>query len=105
MLHVRPNLFNYESYMINHINPYVGNILLKDLSVTDIQGLYTRLYDKGRVDGNGGLNAKTVNRIHILINSALEQALKNGMVSRNVSKLTERRSQPARNLHPTPRWS
>ncbi len=89
---VRPNtLFNYESYMLNHINPYVGKILLKDLAVSDLQGLYTRLYDKGRVDGRGGLNAKTVNRIHILINSSLEQALKNGMVTRNVSKMTERK--------------
>lgn len=83
-------LYNYESYLINHVYPNIGDKTLDKLTTTDVQRLYTHLYKAGRVDGKGGLNPKTVNRIHTILGSAMEQALKNGLVSKNVVKLTEK---------------
>lgn len=41
-----------------------------------------------RADGKGGLSVKTVRNLHNMIHEALEQAMKNGLISKNVSELT-----------------
>jgi integrase len=44
----------------------------------------------GRLDGIGGLDSKTVHRIHVILNAAIKQAMKNGLLNKNVVSLTER---------------
>jgi len=39
--------------------------------------------ENGRLDGKGGLSPKTIKNIHVMLHEALEQALKNGLISRN----------------------
>ncbi|OGO80081.1 MAG: hypothetical protein A2Y21_02200 [Clostridiales bacterium GWC2_40_7] len=42
-----------------------------------MQKLYNEKYTRGRVDCKGGLSARSVRYIHIIIHESLEQALKN----------------------------
>lgn len=88
---IRSNtLYSYASYAQNHIYPYIGHIKLNDLTTTDVQKMYNHLYKKGRVDGKGGLSSKSVTRTHTILSSAIDQAVKNGIITKNVAKLTER---------------
>ena len=64
-----------------HVKPELGNIQLKNLKSTDLQGLYNRKF-------NSGLSARSVQYIHVVIHNALEQAVKNNLVIRNVSDAT-----------------
>lgn len=81
---------NYSNYTQNHIIPYIGKIKLQDLRADHIQGLYNQLLKNGRrnlKEGKEiGLSPTTIKRVHIIINSALKQAMKNGLISKNVAE-------------------
>ncbi len=70
-----------------HIKPYIGDIKLRDLTGSDLQWLYNHLGDKGRVDKKGGLSGATIRRIHNIIHQALEQAVAEDIVIKNVSQV------------------
>lgn len=72
---------NYD----RHIKPNIGEIKLRDLTGSDLQWLYNHLSKKGRVDLKGGLSASTIRRIHNIIHQALEQAVAEDIVIKNVS--------------------
>lgn len=84
-------LDNYRSNIRNHIIPGIGHIKLKDLRPKHLQVFYNHLYENGRRDGNGGLSPQTVQRIHVMIGSALKHALRNELVITNVATVVERR--------------
>lgn len=71
-----------------HIKPEIGNIQLKKLQPHHLQKLYNDKRTHGRVDGQGGLSARSVRIMHTVLHSALGQALKEGLVARNVSEAT-----------------
>ena len=74
----------YESLMRNHIIPELGGIRLLQLRSSNIQELYNKKMDSGRLDGRkGGLSAKTIKHIHQVITSALDQAVKEKLISAN----------------------
>jgi integrase len=78
-------LTTFESYRImaeSHIIPAVGHIKLKDLRPEHLQHLYNEKLKTG-------LSPRTVRYIHLVIHSALKQAVKNQLVARNVSEATE----------------
>lgn len=86
---IRPSTYESYEYLIRlHINPVIGHITLKDLRPDHLQRLYTDKLDGGKVDNSGGLSAKTIQRIHVVIHAALDQAVKNNLVIRNVSDAT-----------------
>jgi len=88
---VRATTFNnYETLIRRHLKPALGHLLLKDLRPEHLQRFYNDKVQVGRVRGPGGLNPKTVQTLHILVYGALEQAVKNQLVTRNVSTLTIR---------------
>lgn len=75
----------YENYLINartHIFPTIGHIKLKDLRPDHLQSLYNEKF-------RSGLSPRTVEIIHTVIHGALKQAVKNGLVVRNVSEYCE----------------
>lgn len=79
--------YGYQNVFETHIlDSYIGRIPLKKLTTTILQGFYNEKLTNGRRDGKGALSPTTVKRIHILIKSCLEQAVKNEMLSKNVSK-------------------
>ena len=78
---------NYTNYVNSHVIPYLGNIKLQDLRADHIQSFYNHLLKAGRKkpskNKENGLSPTTIKRIHIIINSALKQALGNGIINKN----------------------
>lgn len=74
----------YAEIIKNHVIPALGNIKLQDLRPMHLQNLYSELLKGGRLDGKeGGLSAQTVQHYHRLIRSALQQAVRWQLLSRN----------------------
>lgn len=81
----------YESYemLINvHIKPALGNIPLAKLQPYMIQSFYNEKLESGRTDGKGGLSTRMVRYFHAVIRQALQQAVKEGLIARNVADST-----------------
>lgn len=75
----------YESYEIlvrKHIKPNVGSILLRDLRAEQVQKLYN---DKAKE-----YSPRQTEVIHVALHSALEQAIKNDLIIKNVTNATTR---------------
>lgn len=87
----RTTLENYKSNINNHIIPWLGNVKLKNLSVKEIQQFYNHLYEDGREDGKGGLNPRTVQRIHTIVNSSLKHAVRCEVINKNVATFVVKR--------------
>lgn len=80
---LRPKTINsYQSLITNHIVPELGAIKLSQLRPDLIQNFYT-------LKVNSGLSKRTVQYMHAVLHKALEQAMKWGLVSRNVTDLVE----------------
>lgn len=84
-------LSTYSSYELNirgHIKPFLGHIKLKNLRPDMLQLFFNEKQKGGRLDNaKGGLSPKTLKNIYNIIHKALEQAYKNELISKNVSKL------------------
>ena len=90
---------SYEGYIRNHIKPSLGKIKLSTLRADTLQKFINQKLSDGRCDKvkdaktnklvtkKGGLSEKTIKNMYNMIHSALKQAYKNGLVSRNVSEL------------------
>jgi len=76
----------YEINIEKHIIPHLGNIELQSLTSSHIDDFYAQKLKDGRIDGKGGLSAKSVMYIHRVLNEALEHAIKKKLIIRNVSK-------------------
>ena len=92
-LKVRPSSHQtYRGYIDHHIAPNIGIIPLEKLSTMDLQKLYRKLMNKGRVerieakDQPKGLSAKTVRNINQVISSALDFAVAQKIIPENPSK-------------------
>lgn len=69
---------SYESIIRLHIRPEIGNVKLSALTPAHLQNLYSKKL-------NSGLSKRTVRYIHAVIHRVLKQALKWGLVVRNVA--------------------
>lgn len=85
----------YDSYRRNidlHVLPALGQRQLAKLSPGDLDLFYADLLAKGR-GGKGtdrnGLAPKTVRNIHVMLNKALSDAQRKGLVVRNVAELAD----------------
>lgn len=81
----------YESYemLINvHIKPALGKVPLTKLQAHMLQSFYNEKLEKGRADGKGGLSTRMVRYLHAIIRQALQQAVKEGLLARNVADAT-----------------
>ena len=92
-LKVRPSSHQtYRGYIDHHITPNIGNIPLEKLSTMDLQKLYRKLMNKGRVERieaqnqPKGLSAKTVRNINQVISSAMEFAVAQKIIPENPCK-------------------
>ena len=82
----------YESYLTQiekHIKPTLGAYPLKKLLPSNLQNLYKDKLTGGRADGKkGGLSTRTVRYIAFILQAALKQAVKEGLLTRNVAEAT-----------------
>jgi hypothetical protein len=69
----------YEELIRLHIVPRIGNRWLDGLRPLDVQQLYADLED-------GGLSTATVLKVHTVMHGALRQAVKWGLVGRNIAE-------------------
>lgn len=89
---VRPS--TYDSYVRNtrlHVEPALGRRPLDKLTVEDLDLFYARLLTVGnkRKGSAAGLRPKTVRNIHVMLNKALGDAVRKGLVLRNVVALAD----------------
>jgi integrase len=75
----RSTYVRYEGLVRNHIKPSIGRMKLKGLTPTHVRSLYRKKLDSG-------LAPRSVNYIHVTLHKALEQAVRDGLVPRNVSE-------------------
>ena len=79
----------YIQKIDKHIKPYLANIYLENLKPLHLQNFYDEKLKSGRIDGKGGLSARTVLALHRIIYSSLEQAVKWQLIMRNVANAVE----------------
>ena len=86
---IRPNTAKtYENMIENHIVPAIGGVKLKRLTAIQIQKMYNDSKTKGRVQRfekktDTALSGSTVRRIHMVLSSALKQAVKERVIPYN----------------------
>jgi integrase len=91
---VRP--VTYDSYVMivhHHLKPALGHIMLKDLRPDQVQRFYNEKQD-------AGLSPRTIRYVHTVLHGALKQALKNQLITRNVSEATTLPGGRTRKMHP-----
>ena len=89
---VRPNTYHQYSQIVHqHINPMLGEILLKDLRPDHVQSLYTKKLEDG-------VSPSTTRMIHAVIHRSLNDALKLGLIVRNVSDSVTRPKVPRKEM-------
>jgi integrase len=77
---VRPiSLQSYNQVLSSHGVPHIGQIKLTKLSAMNLDRLYAKLSD-------AGLSTRVVRYVHTLMHGMLKQALKWGMLARNVAE-------------------
>ena len=90
--YAKPNLREttreqYSNFIRNHLVPRIGAVPLDELTGLRLQQMYHALRTNGKYHqnrrGDPGLSPKTVRGIHMLLHSALEQAVKEGLLSKN----------------------
>lgn len=77
---------SYRRYRLDlhrYILPALGNVSLAKLTAQQVQALYTQKLD-------AGLSASTVLNIHTVLHSALKEAVRQGLIQRNVSDLVQK---------------
>ncbi|WP_275168131.1 tyrosine recombinase XerC [Bradyrhizobium sp. CSS354] len=97
--HIKPNVAprtyeRYEQIATKNIVPLLGAKILSKLQPIDISEAYGKALENGRRDGKGGLSPRTVNHIHRVLFSALGQAERWKVITRNPAALLEKRDRP-----------
>lgn len=79
---------SYETLIRVHIKPALGEIPMAKLQANMLQSFYNQKLEKGRAHGEGGLSTRSVRYLHAIIREALQQAVKEGLLARNVADAT-----------------
>ena len=86
----------YRSLLRNHILPVLGDIQVQKLTAQHVQALYAR-------KAKEGLSSKSIQNIHGLLHKALDNAVKWGLVSRNVCNVVSTPRLIRHEIHPLTR--
>ena len=73
---------SYERIIRVHVVPTLGRVKLDKLNPLDLQTLYRERLDSG-------LSTRTVQYVHVVMHRALKQAVRWGLVPRNVSEAVD----------------
>ena len=72
----------YDAKIRNHVLPELGNVPLTSLTPQHLQRLYARRL-------GAGFSPTTINLVHTILHRALKQALRWGLVARNVAEAVD----------------
>ena len=87
-LTLRPSTWDgYRRLIELHVLPHLGRVPLRHLRAEHLDRLYAILLERGRSDGRGGLDTKTVHEVHIVLRRALRDAERRGSIVRNPAEL------------------
>ena len=87
-LTLRPSTWDsYRRNIEHHVLPELGRIPLRHVRAEHLERLYTKLLETGRMNGKGGLDAKTVLEVHMVLRLALSDALRRGLIVRNPAEI------------------
>ena len=78
---------HYGQLVETAIIPYLGTISLQRLKPFDIERWHTTLQTSGRRRRVGGLNPRTIQQAHSILDKALREAEKNGLIAKNVCRV------------------
>jgi len=96
---VSPKTFErYDQICRKNVVPALGTIRLPKLKPVQISDVYAEALSSGRRKGGGGLSARTVHHIHVILKGALEQAVKWDMLARNPAAVVDPPKPPARSM-------
>ncbi len=84
---------SYEYMVRRHLVPAFGSKRLRNLSPAQVQNLYRQKLDSG-------LSRRTVQLIHTTLYKALKQAMKWGLVPRNVAEAVDAPRPQKKEIHP-----
>jgi integrase len=83
---VRPSTWaSYRLMVESHIVPGLGAMSLQQLAPSMLNAFYAELLASGRRDGKGGLSARTVRYVHMIVRRSLSQAVHWQRLTRNVA--------------------
>ncbi len=80
---------SYEYIIRNHLIPALGHFTLNQLRPNHLESYYAKALNSGRLDGKGGLSARSVLYHHRIISETLRHAVKMGIIARNVAEFVD----------------
>jgi integrase len=91
---LRPSTWaNYRTYTAAYVVPILGQVKLQALTPVQLNHLYAHLLARGRRkpirSGQIGLAPKTVRNVHLMLHSALHDAMRWGYLVRNVAEAAD----------------
>lgn len=99
---LRPSTWeSYERLCRRHLIPRIGHVYLHQLGPGHLSALYADLHTAGRLDGGGGLSARSVHYLHVILSKALSDAVAEGRLPRNVASLKTVRERLPKGQAPT----
>jgi len=88
MMHTSPRTAEgYQAIVNRYLIPALGGISLCELQPRHLEKYYADALSHGRLDGKGGLSARTVLHQHRVLSQALKHAVKQGVLVRNVAEV------------------
>lgn len=87
-------LDQYRRHLEKHIYPELGSYRMSQLTSQVIDRFRADKLDQGRLDGDGGLSAGTVNTLMFLIYNVLDYAQEEGFISEVPQRRTKRTVNP-----------
>jgi integrase len=91
---VKPITHECYAMLVNkHVIPAIGNVRLSNLTPAHLQGFHRSKLD-------AGLSPRTVQYLHVVLDRALKQALRWGLVPRNVAEAVDPPKVPKKDVTP-----
>lgn len=82
-------LVGYEVMITRQLIPRIGALQLRELTPAHLNSLYLELLERGRLQRPGGLSPRTVRAAHTVLRRALRDAVRQGLLTRNVADLAD----------------
>ena len=82
-------LVGYEVMIARQLIPRIGALQLRELTPAHLNTLYLELLESGRLQRPGGLSPRTFRAAHTVLRRALADAVRQGLLTRNVADLAD----------------
>jgi len=100
---VRQNTYeDYKRIVEGHLKPKLGSFILKELRPEQVQKILNQKLINGNIKTGEALSPRRIEYIYVVLNSALEQAVKNRLIVRNVCNAVDK---PKKSKHEFIPWT